>query len=556
MPATNSQRRNAPGWQLDALGPRLLLTSCLYLGLPYLIFFGGWMKWWLAVPAMALVIVPCWQTIGRAKQLFAAPDLGARAPVFGWRQLVLLLLVAAVLSVLSGMGGYGVQEGDYLKHNAVLKSLIEQPWPVMLSTDAGRFPLVYYTAWYLPAALLGKVAGWTAANHFLFVWGTLGLVLSMLWFCLLARRLNWLVIGVFVAFSGLDVVGAAILKLFAFDWTAFDWTRIDWGSLRWWNSEIRWWAGPCTWSYSSHVAQLFWVPQQALGGWIATGMVMHMFGRNDDTARRPLVFCAALSSLWSPLVTIGLAPLLAADFFWDGRPMARRVRAWLTVPNLCGAGLLGLMGLYYLARTAPLPFTDDPLARFRFFSTPDWSGLVFLWRVLLFYALEVGLLGLLVWVVRPPATRRCRGLLLAALVFLFVVALFRYGRNNDLAMRASMPCLMVLAVFLAKALLAETASGARRLILVGAVVIAATKPVAEVYRHLCEIRRRGPLLMIPDQASVRTLWAQSAEIRGRNERREPNTGSDFFFRQYAGSDESPFFRYLARSPAPADDSQP
>jgi hypothetical protein len=63
-------------------------------------------------------------------------------------------------------------------------------------------------------------------------------------------------------------------------------------------------------------------------------------------------------------------------------------------------------------------------------------------------------------------------------------------------------------------------------------------------------------VMLPDPASVRTLWAQSVEIRERNERRQPNTGSDFFFRQYAGSKDSFFFRYLARSPRPADDGGP
>lgn len=548
--------RNGPRWRLDALGPGLLAASCLYLALPYLILFCGWLRWWLALPAVALVAVGCSQIVGRANRLFAAPGLAPQAPTFGWAQLLLLGVVALLLSGLSGMGGYGVQEGDYLKHNAVLKSLIEQPWPVMLTTDVGRFPLVYYTAWYLPAALLGKVAGWTAANHFLFAWGTVGLVLSMLWFCLLARRLNWLAIAVFVAFSGLDVVGAAFLKLLAFDWAAFDWSHLDWGSLKWWDWEIRWWAGPCTWSYSSHLAQLFWVPQQALGGWIVTGMIVHLFWRGDDAARRPMFFVTALSALWSPFVTLGLAPLLAADFLFDGRRFAKRVRAWLTVPNLCGAGLLGLTGLYYLARTRPIPFTDDPVSRFRFFSTPEWSGLAFLWRVLLFFLLEVGLLALLAWVVRPPATRRCRGLLALGLVFLLLLPLFRYGRNNDLAMRASMPCLMVLALFLAKALLDQTANRTRRLILAGALAVAATNPVAEVYRHLCEIRRRGPVVMVPDPASIETLWDQSIAIRRRNERREPNSGSDFFFRQYVGSEDSLFFRYLARSPAPVEGSAP
>lgn len=546
-------------WRLDSLGPGVLVASCCYLALPMAIFLVGWLRWWLAPAALAAMAVPCWETVRCCKRLFANEIPRPDPPRVRWFDLLLLVLVAVVLSALSGMGGYGVQEGDYFKHNAVLRDLIEKPWPVMVASPKGHFPMVYYTAWYLPAAVVGKAAGWNAANHFLFAWGTMGLVLSILWFGLLARRINWVTIALFAAFSGLDVVGAAILKLVDFSvdprggWATLDWSRIDWYSLRWWNWDIRWWAGPTTWSYSSNMALLFWVPQQALGGWIATAILLQGMRRDNNPGRSTQWFYLALSAIWSPLVSIGLLPLLAADWLLERSSWPARVRSRFTLPGLCGLALLALMGSYFLARTAPLPFSDDPIARFRFFGNSHYSGLAFLAGVLLFYALEVGALAMLSWVVHRPQERRWRAVVLVSLGFLFVLPFFRYGLNNDLVMRASIPCLMVVALLIARAVLADPSRRFWRVALVVAVVVGATNPVAEVYRHLCEIRRRERVLLIPEPSEVKSLWELNCETY------DGRADTDFFFRQYIGGPDAFFFRHLAPRPAtaaPADNAPP
>ena len=71
--------------------------------------------------------------------------------------------------------------------------------------------LTYYVAYYLPAALVGKIAGWTAANVVLFTWSAAGAALAFLWLVVLSEAPVWRCLAIFVLFSGLDLVGAATL---------------------------------------------------------------------------------------------------------------------------------------------------------------------------------------------------------------------------------------------------------------------------------------------------------------------------------------------------------
>ncbi len=532
----------------------LLAASGIYTGLPYLCFFVGWLRWWaaslgvilLGVALGGLVWIAGWTSpkttrpASRQKVFFKKRSFWAMA--VAWVGGTLLLVS------LSGAGGIGLQEGDYFKHNAVLKHLIVSPWPVWLQTDHGAFPLVYYSAWYLPAAVVGKWAGWTAANGVLFFWTALGVLLALAWFAVLVGRCGLMVLAVFFLFSAPDVLGAALFKLLGWDPgpprpppVPHPW-GIDWYALRWWNWELRWWAGPYTWNYCSLMELLFWVPQQAIGSWLCSGMMMVGYFRSELRWRRWALVPLALSALWSPLVTVGLSVFclaeLLANTLTDPLPIRQQVRAWLSLPNLAALALLGIIGLYCAAHFGPVPFTNDPRAEFRFLSFDDWPMPEYLFRLGCFWLVDVGTIVGLILLLRRPAWGRERILFGTAIGVLLVLSLFRYGLNNDLGMRVSMPSLFVLAVFLGKAAVEPQMPTLRRIILVGALALMATTPLAEVYRHLCEMRRRGQWLAIPPMETVQSLWELNQQTQARS-------GNDFFFRQYIGSPEAVFFRYLA-----------
>jgi hypothetical protein len=601
--------------------PRVLgflwITSCLYVGLPWMLFLVGWLRWYWAWPAVAALIAAGLGMVRRSAQAsYQAPEQasddpfssveasqgevrqcrrfspaggargsrerGCRFSLWGeWLagmdrrwvlQAVLWSAVALMLVSLSGAGGVGLQEGDYFKHNAVLKGLIESPWPVWVPTPQGAFPLVYYLGWYLPAAAVGKLWGWEAANVFMFIWTYWGVLLALGWFALLVGRCSPVVLAVFFLFSAPDVVGAAWMKLIGWDPgpplppPIRDAWGINWYALRWWNWELRWWAGPYTWNYCSHMELLFWVPQQALGAWITTGMMVAGFWQPGIGWRRWALVPIALSALWSPLVSLGLLPCLAAELFrlretgptgpnqnastvasvfrWGSlggscRPTELPALAgWFDWPNAAALVLLGVAGLYYAAHFGPLPFSNDPRAEFRFLGFDDWPIGVYLLRLVFFWGIDVGALVGLILLVRPPRPGRERILFGTAVGVLLGLALFRYGLNNDLGMRVSIPWLFVLGVLLAKGAVRRRLPAMRRWIFWGALAIMAATPIAEVYRHLCEMRRQGRWVNIPPAAQVQSLWELNAQTRQKS-------GNDFFIRQYIGRPGAPFFRYLA-----------
>lgn len=546
--------------RIQRLVPFLLAVSCGYVGLPWVLFLLGWFRWYVAWPALlgwigAISGVVAKSAQGRDSEFF--PSLGGGSffsRLFGglWSghglwQAGLWAIVALVLVSLSGAGGLGLQEGDYFKHNAVLKHLIESGWPVWIPTDRGLFPLVYYLGWYLPAAGVGKVWGWEAANVFIFIWTYVGVVLALAWFALLVGRCHWVVLGIFFFFSAPDVLGAALFKLIGWDPgpplpppVPDNW-GINWYALRWWNWELRWWAGPYTWNYCCQMELLFWVPQQALGAWLCTSMILAALWWPWLQGQRWILVPLALSALWSPLVTLGLGPLVVASFFRSAESHRNPYplwTQWFDWPNGLALGLMGLGGIYYAAHFAWVPFSNDPRAEFRILGFDEWPMLMYIFRLICFWIVDIFSIAGLILLVRPPRKSSERLLFRTALIVLVGLTLCRYGLNNDLAMRVSMPWLFVLAVLLAKRAIRRRLPPIRRCILWGALALMATTPVAEVYRHVCEMRRQGRWINIPNVAQIQSLEELNRTCREKS-------GNDFFIRQYIGSPKAAFFRYLA-----------
>lgn len=510
----------------NLLARYLLPLSLIYLAIPNILFAAGWLKWYYALPCTLLIVFPLVRAWRRAGAPTAAQQTAA--PTLGPSHLALLLSTVLLLMLLSGIGGWGYQETDWLKHNAIFKDLFERPWPVIYDFGGNDLPLVYYLAYYLPPAFLGKLAGWVPANHALFAWSLLGLALALLWFLVLNRRAGATVLFTFAFFSGLDIVGRLLITpLIAI-------IQPEASELLRWDHIEGWAYG---WQYSSNATLLFWVPNQALAGWIATGALMYLIQHTRSKTYH--LFILSLTALWSPFVCLGLLPFLLADLLAGQGALLDRLRHYRSIPNLCGLLLLSTFALFYSAKLYPLPsyLSGEIPHGFSLASLPDahTKALGFL-LILVFCLLEFGLYAILIYRSRAAWQGKTPALFLAALAFLALLPFYRFGALNDLGMRASIPALFVLAVFLSRTLHASSPPARQRIVLIALLLIGSFTVLIELHRHVAGILENGALLSIPELSAINELWLSM-----------PRDAASTLL-QYIGSSQAPFFKYFARYP--------
>lgn len=526
----------------------LAAGTVAYLALPVALFLAGWLRapWgFLAVAALAWAAVEAVLRLpggrgggaGGGERHRGLGRLGRLGGLLAGT--ALLTLVVALL----GAGGVGPQAWDWLKHEAVLADLVAQDWPVTyrLRPPAGDLGLVYYVAYYLPAALVGRLAGWTAAHAALFAWTVAGVVLAWRWVARLGRAPAAVALAVVVLASGFDVLGAA-------------WAGARFGGEPWWRLfDLEWWQGRFV--FPNNVSLLAYAPHQALGGWLATALCLEALRRG---ARRfPLALPPALCLLWSPFAALGAAALVAGTAVGGGRGalrrLARRLRAQVTPATLATLLFALPIVLFYLARLPAPELPADLVA-------PEAAGLhaalaflparlglaAFLREWGLFLAVEVAPLVAALALVGAVARRRCGGgsgrfhprLLFAAALLLVALPAVGYGYYGDFAMRTAIPPLFALQVIAARRLADRAAPAAARAALALVLLVAALYPLAQLRLQAERIVRRGAWVAVPPAAAVDDLFAQQ---------RGPSRHFGFV-EQYVASVERPFYRWLAARP--------
>jgi hypothetical protein len=519
-----------PAIDLDRLRRVLRTITAAFLGVPVALFAIGWLRPALAAAALAaLGVALAGLAKGRSREAAAA---GApRVPLLA---LLLGLAPAAVAALVSGAGGLGPRNWDWAKHDAVLRDLVVQEWPVRYATESGTTALVYYVAYYLPAAATGKLAGWIAANAALSATSLAGTVLAVLWLVVLARGAPLTCGALCALFSGMDVLGALLVQR----WPPHLGRILGDYHLEWWSTH---------WQYSSNASLLYFVPGQAIAGWLLVALLVDAIQeRRDDF---PVLALLAVGALWSPFVVVGMLPLTAAFLVARSRSPAAVARAQATAPSLAGAVLLAVPALYYASRLAPLALPRyfqpaiSPANRGDLRLLPvDLEPFAFLAGYAVFVTCEF----LVLWVLLlrehggGGEEGALRPALLAAGWTLLVLPLFRYGLFNDLVMRASIPALAILLVASASALRRGVRSG-RRAAIAAVLAIGALYGGNLLRMHLEWACRAGRIVFTVPQRSVRSLFQIQLH--------DPAAMRRDFVAQYLGAADAPFFRWLARPSA-------
>lgn len=500
----------------------LLSAAYLYLGLPFVIFALGFCRIYISIPLTIIVIAGVVLCIREHLR-----DRYKDYPMFWhWYDILKLVLVFALILAwvgFSGVGQYSWQNVDHIYRNTIFESMVNRDWPVvfpsMLESGGTDRGLVYYIAFWMPAAIVGKLFGISAGYAMQYIWTVLGIAIVYLFLCFWRKKIMIWPIVVLILFSGMDAIGS----LFAGDSLPEVLTS---------EKHIEWWSE--TFQYSANTTQLFWVFNQSVPTWVAT-VLMLLFEKP-----RNMLGVVSFVLLAAVFPFIGLVPF--ALFFMVGRAKSFRkkrgfagvwehaVRNWFSFQNLAMGGVVCLISLFYfmdngifreglgfLANTGLVGsllivlfgaamvvgvflllayFSVNRLldrlgyglliatlaifaiASFGLMASPEaeWYSGIFSWgNLILFLILEA---GVMLWCLYKSGERR---LTLLSGAVLMLCPLVTFGSSNDFCMRTSIPALFVLCILCIQALDRRRS----RLfvgILIGLLTVGAITPLHEIKR--------------------------------------------------------------------------
>lgn len=447
------------------------LTGYALLLINILIFLGAWCRWYIAIPAVCLLLCGFWRV---SKDLQADES----TIVVSKRTLFLIIGMMAAWVVFSGLGGAFPQKHDLHWRNAILHDLINYPWPVVYSDGSS---LTYYIAFWLGPALLGKLAmligtpetGWMVSNVTYAVYCACSLCIVLLLitsYLKVTTTRQVLVVGtVFILFSGMDIVPIVLQQLGQ--------------SKMWIGTHLEWWTNI---QYSSNATQLAWVYNQAVPAWLVTALFLH------ERRMGHWAYLGLLLLPYGPFPLVGLAFLMVITALDELTVAVRKstvkdlLREILTVPNLTAATvILPVYYLYYFTNSA----TSSNGVRVQMSD----SYFYFILVEFLVFALLIGKIFF---------KERLFRLVVICLVF---IPFFAMGAEQDFCMRASIPFLFILMIFVLRYLFHEIVVLNSRLQMDGIVFVllfclglGAITPLTEFRASYVQIVQTGGKVIVAD----------------------------------------------------------
>ncbi len=406
--------------------------AVLYLLLPFVIFCVGFLRWSIGLP-MAIFSLYCTCRVVRS--------LPKEKDVLSCWQNVALAVVAFLWCVHSGIGGLWVQHADFFVKNAVLRDLMNRPWPMVydlsMQSEAvqqlvgnDHVVFVYYLFTYLPAALCGWLFGSElVARIALLLWSAFGLFLVLNFILHRARGTSakWFIfiLVAFFCFSGLEVLGAPLLDVcLGNDVIAGQCARIQSLSVA---KEM--WCWPYFSMYGSLYSDMEIRFNQTIPIWVAMTLIL-------SAKEKSLIgFFFAFLLLYSPWASLGVGAMI---FYVVGRELLmsgwRGIKSYLSVESIVFPLLLAaIVGSYYVSNQNSASFSGW------FWEYMPVSE--FFVRYVIFILVEIGCYFLILRKSLAEAPW-----LQGSFVVLLFLPFYRMTAANDLLMCASIPAVFVIAV--------------------------------------------------------------------------------------------------------------
>ncbi|QHV97628.1 hypothetical protein [Spirosoma endbachense] len=274
--------------------------TCFILLLPALIFIAGFTKPVISIPV--LIVYAYWLGIQFHQLLKQYRPFRQKINAIKryFPELTIAVLATTLWLWPSGIGGIGYIHHDANMTNTTFYHLIHDDWPIWFTPEylGDKFsyqesrPFVYYIGYYLPAALLGKLLGWTLGELSLFLWTWLCTFLVVLHSLLYIKQqqiypksyLYGLFLFLFCLYGGLD-------------WWANSWLHATTERAELWDVPFL---------FLSNTRLLYWSSHNSLPVWLLMALLLENV---PETGQTKLLGPALVSVLiWTPIGLIGVVP--------------------------------------------------------------------------------------------------------------------------------------------------------------------------------------------------------------------------------------------------------
>lgn len=391
------------------LGYNLLIVNVI-------IFFLIWIRWYIGIPASILLLIAYYKGIKNI-------NTDKTKVCMSIKVLILIIGLMVAWTLLSGLGGAFPQKNDFHWRNAVLHDLLNYSWPVRYADDSA---LTYYLALWLVPAMAGKAAGnlfgwlmaWIVANvvYAFYCICILSVVMLLILSYLKATSMKriLLVAIVLIFFSGMDIIPVILQQLGKPSMSI--------------GTHLEWWT---TIQYSSNTTQLGWVFNQAIPAWLVTALLLHEESMNN------YAFLGLLLMPFGPIPFVGLFFIIILQGIYNVLSALKQnkfldcFKQIMTLQNIITITVL--FPIYYLYYSTNTAISNNN------FKLNSLSILVyFIFIVVEFF----------IYVILIIRRSHEKNFFLFSVIGLFIIPLFTLGNGQDFCMRASIPPLFILMIYI------------------------------------------------------------------------------------------------------------
>ena len=425
---------------------QLRKIAFIILALPFFVFSIGWLKWYWSIVCVAALGVCLYFAIIRGDPEYYFEEYTIEV---SWPVIFAIMAIALIWVWQSGIGGYWTQSEDFRYRNAIYRDIVLRDWPVIYPVTGHA--LVYYIGYWLVPAVLGKLVLFTGAeeatafniaNTTLFIW-TFFVIMIIFLLLMYTLKVNsgkkqLFVIGLFILFSGADIIGNV----------GYTWNSIDY--------HFEWWA--VDYQFSSFTTCLFWVFNQALPAWLCFMCIM------NEKSIRNYIFLGMMCLFCAPLPFVGV--FIYCLYFGVKKLVESRkegilkefLKSIFSVSNILSVlFVFPVIGTYLLSNVAikgasALRVNDSTIAmektgevsqKIPFSSNPFINYISFI-------CIEFALLMIfMAWKYRKSAVYY------VTFASLLIIPLLKIGGKHDFSMRVSIPALVMVFLLVAKFLIEE-----------------------------------------------------------------------------------------------------